>query len=573
MRRRDFCKLMAAGAGWAASIPLSCDLARAADAEATAGGGSPTTFPASDWEAVVKEGWGTAGDAGGPDTWDGVPLQSPPIPGLAGDGPFQPHWQSLLAYEAPEWYRDAKFGIWAHWSPQCVPEDSDWYARNMYIQGQRQYENQLRHYGHPSIFGYKDLCAQWTLLNWEPEELMERYQRAGARLFLALANHHDGFDTWNSKHHAWNAQNLGPRRDVIGAWAAAARRQGLRFGVTVHAARNWWWFQVAHLCDKTGPLAGVPYDGHLTQSDGQGQWWQGYDPQQLYGRKHGIHENPDEAYARNFYDRVRDLIDQHDPDLLYFDNGMPPLGWAGMNLGAYFYNQNLKTRGGKLEAVMTVKNVPDKLAKAVVADYERGVTNRVMPYAWQSETCIGDWHYNRARFLHHSYMKPGQAIHWLADAVSKNGTFILNIPGKPDGTNDADEKTILDAIGGWMRLNGEAIYATRPWTVFGEGVHEAQGGAFAGRSTGALDARDVRFTRNKRGDVIYAIVLGWPDGDSFVIKSLGSGSSARPGRVRNVELLGCQEKLGWTQSAQSLTVKKPSVKPCDFACALKVRMT
>ena len=134
----------------------------------------------------------------------------------------------------------------------------------MYIQGKDQYNYHLRHYNHPSKFGYKDLCAQWTLLNWEPDALMERYQRAGARLFLALANHHDGFDTWNSKHHAWNAQNIGPRRDVIGAWADAARKRGLRFGVTVHAARNWWWFQVAHLCDRTGPLAGVPYDGHLT---------------------------------------------------------------------------------------------------------------------------------------------------------------------------------------------------------------------------------------------------------------------------------------------------------------------
>jgi alpha-L-fucosidase len=130
----------------------------------------------------------------------GVNLESPAIDGLAGDGPFKPDWDSLLEYEAPEWYRDAKFGIWAHWSPQCVPEDSDWYARNMYIQGQNQYKNQLRQYGHPSKFGYKDLCAQWTLLNWEPEALIERYKSAGARLFIALANHHDGFDAWNSKH-------------------------------------------------------------------------------------------------------------------------------------------------------------------------------------------------------------------------------------------------------------------------------------------------------------------------------------------------------------------------------------
>jgi alpha-L-fucosidase len=566
MHRREFCKLLAAAGGWAA-LPAASVLGQPNGLVANAT--SSTSFSVSDWEAVANEIWGTTEGQAGPGTWDGVTLKTPAIPGLAGDGPYQADWNSFLQYETPEWYRDAKFGIWSHWSPQCVPEDSDWYARNMYIQDQHQYEYQLRQYGHPSKFGYKDLCAQWTLLNWDPEALIERYKRAGARLFLALANHHDGFDTWDSKYHPWNAQNIGPRRDVIGGWAAAARKQGLRFGVTVHAARNWWWFQVAHLCDKTGSLAGVPYDGRLTLADGQGQWWDGYDPQQLYCRKHGIKENPDEPYVRNFYDRVRDLIDQHDPDLLYFDNTGLPLGWAGMNVGAYFYNHNLKTRGGKMEAVLNIKGVPEEQAKGVVADYERGVTKRIMPYAWQSETCIGDWHYNRARFLKHNYMKPGQVIHWMVDAVSKNATFILNVPGRPDGTIDADEQAILDAIGDWMTINGEAIYATRPWKVYGEGTHNAKAGSFAGNSTRALDAHDIRFTRNKRGDVVYAIVLGWPIGD-IEINNLGLASPSQPGKVQQVELLGCVDSLKWTQSNESLAVQKPSLKPCDFAYAFKI---
>ena len=158
----------------------------------------------------------------------------------------------------------------------------------------------------------------------------------------------------------------------------------------------------------------------------------------------------------------------------------------------------------------------------------------------------------------------------MVDAVSKNGTFILNVPGKPDGTIDADEQAIVDAIGTWMQINSEAIYETRPWKVFGEGAHQARGGAFGG--AGQLDARDIRFTRNKRGDVFYAIVLGWPDGD-FVISNLGTGSSAQPGGVKNVELLGSRAKLDWKQSSESLTVKKPAEKPCDFACALKVSLT
>lgn len=567
MERREFCELIGLGAGAAAALPLS---AKAKNLQEVISGGVVPSFPVSEWQAVVDEGWGTGGATAGDGTWDGVSLESPDIPGLAGEGPFKPEWKSLLEYEAPEWYRDAKFGIWAHWSPQCVPEDGDWYARNMYIQGQGQYDYQVAHYGHPSKFGYKDLCAQWTLLNWEPDAMIELYKKAGARLFLALANHHDGFDTWASKHHSWNASKMGPKRDVIGEWAAAARREGLHFGVTVHAARNWWWFQAAHLCDTSGPLTGVPYDGQLTQELGKDQWWEGLDPQELYGRKHGIKENPDEKYLRNFYDRVRDLIDQHDPDLLYFDNGGLPLGWAGMNLGAYFYNHYLKAHNGKLGAVLNIKLVPDDMAKAVVADYERGVTDRIMPYAWQSETCIGEWHYNRSLLTNHKYMRPVEAIHWMVDAVSKNGTFILNIPGKPDGTLDSDEMAILEAIGNWMHTNGEAIYATRPWKSFGEGPHAAKSGSFAGDSTASLDSSDIRFTRNKRGDVVYAIILGWPVEGTFQIKSLGTASPLRPGKVANAALLGCADKLQWNQSAESLTVEKPSSKLGDFAYTLKI---
>ena len=257
------------------------------------------------------------------------------------------------------------------------------------------------------------------MLNWDPDALVSRYKKAGARLFIALANHHDGFDAWNSKHQPWNASAVGPHRDVVGDWAAAARKQGLRFGVTLHQARNWWWFQTSHGADKAGPMAGVPYDAEHSAQEGNGQWWQGLDPRILYGVKHPFDALPDVSYVKNFYDRTRDLIDQHDPDLLYFDNDMLPLGWGGMNIGAYFYNHNLKTRGGKMEAVLNGKHIPDNLAKALVADYERGLTAGIMPYAWQSETCIGEWHYNRRLYDaagdYGRYLPPRNVVHWMID--------------------------------------------------------------------------------------------------------------------------------------------------------------
>jgi alpha-L-fucosidase len=606
MKRREFCKLVAAAAA-ATAVPAGANAEAPAPAEAQspapaaeAPGFNKLTRHYAEFCAtpanqrvfyalvdgkIVSQKLDEAGwkptDWGEPPalpipggSWDGVPMTAP-VSGLAGEGPYQPTWDSLLQYEAPEWYRDAKFGIWAHWSPQCVPEDGDWYGRNLYIEGNPQNLFHLDHYGPPSRFGYKDLCAQWTLLNWDPDALIERYKKAGARLFIALANHHDGFDTWASKHHPWNAAAIGPHRDVVGTWAKAARTQGLRLGVTVHQGRNWWWFQPSHGADATGPLAGVPYDGALYTAQGKDQWWQGLNPQRLYSVKHPYDALPDPSYVMNFYDRTRDLIDQHDPDLLYFDNPRVPLGWGGMNLAAWFYNHNIATHGGKLEAVLTGKEMPPQLQKALVSDVERGLTSGIMPHAWQSETCIGNWHYDRALYnrpgQYGGYLPPRDVVHWLIDTVSKNGTFILNIPGKPDGTIDSKEIAVLDGITAWMQANGEAIYATRPWKIFGEGPHAIKTGSFQGNSISSLGAEDVRFTRNKANTVIYALILGWPKAPA-VIKALGMSAATNPGKIGNVQLLGTGERVKWQQRADGLHVELPgSYHPAvDYAAALKI---
>ncbi|HEY2857155.1 MAG TPA: alpha-L-fucosidase [Terracidiphilus sp.] len=595
MRRRDFCKILtAAAAGTTGTISRAARLLGREAGEAQSVSLDYAKFCAtpelervfsviSGDQIVAKKldpatwaptGWGEPRKLPNvPDSWEGVPMDAP-VAGLAGNGLYEPTWDSLGQYEAPEWYQDAKFGIWAHWSPQCVPEKGDWYARNMYEQKQGQYNYQLDHYGHPSRFGYKELCPQWTLLNWEPEALIDRYKRAGARFFFALANHHDGFDCWDSKHQPWNARQMGPHRDVIGTWAKAARDRGLRFGVTVHQARNWWWFQTSHNADAQGPLAGVPYDGRLRLADGEHEWYEGLDPQRLYGPKHPQEALPDPSYVKNFYDRTRDLIDQHDPDLLYFDNDLFPLGWGGMNIAAYFYNNNLR-KHGKMEAIANVKNVPDKLANAVVADYERGLTSKIMPFAWQSETCIGGWHYDRELYDRGGefggYLHPRDAIHWLIDTVSKNGTFVLNIPGRPDGTIDSKEIAVLDRITAWMSVNGEAIYETRPWKIYGEGPTTVTAGAFQGQSISKLGAKDLRFTRNKANDIVYAIVLGLPT-DEVNIAALGFASENAPGKIAKVEVIGSTQRPEWRQEGSGLKVKLPQsiAGVPDYAVSLKV---
>jgi alpha-L-fucosidase len=228
-----------------------------------------------------------------------------------------------------------------------------------------------------------------------------------------------------------------------------------------------------------------------------------------------------------------------------------------------------------MEAVLNIKEVPDRLAKAVIADYERGLTSGIMKYPWQSETCIGDWHY--ARWLYEKpgeyggYLPPRDVIHWLIDTVSKNGTFILNVPGRPDGTIDSKEIAVLDGVTSWMQVNGEAIYETRPWKVYGEGSNSVKAGSFQGKSVSRLGSKDIRFTRNKANNVVYALVLGVPT-EPVVIQSLGLAAATRPGKVAKVELLGTGDRVNWRQHADGLRVEFPKrYRPAvDYAAAFKV---
>ena len=310
-------------------------------------------------------------------------------------GPFEPSWHSLKAqYKTPEWFRDAKFGIWAHWSAQCVPEQGDWYARRMYMQGDSAYNYHVKTYGHPSKFGFKDIDAIWKVDNWRPEELMDLYQAAGAKYFMALANHHDNFDTYDSKYHNWNSTRLGPMKDIVGTWGAICKRRGLRLGVSNHSAHSWHWFQTAYGYDPEGPLAGVRYDAFTTgKSAGKGTAWQGLDPRDLYNPKalvipDGIKamnewhdkndrvwdENPpcdDPEFANTWFLRTKDLLDSYHPDMLYFDNTELPLGQTGLDITAHFYNSNMARNGGKLEAVVFGKQFTPQHRGAAALDIER----------------------------------------------------------------------------------------------------------------------------------------------------------------------------------------------------------
>jgi len=454
-------------------------------------------------------------------------------------GPFQPTWDSLKqGYAVPGWFRDAKFGMWAHWTAQCVPEQGDWYARNMYIQGTKQNKFHVANYGHPSKVGFKDIDHMWHAEKWQPEYLMNLYVKGGAKYFMALANHHDNLDCYASTYQNWNSVKVGPKKDIVGIWAGIARRRGLRFGASNHSSHAWHWLQPAFGYDPEGPMAGVKYDGYLARNEGKGQWWDGFDPQELYvgpsivlpdgmtsateaeawhkkNDGHWYETGPEKypGFTNSWFLRTQELVDKYDLDFLYFDDTEIPFGETGLAVVADFYNRNLKKRNGKLEACVFGKGFKPEHLGAAVLDIERGRSNEILPLPWQTDTCIGDWHYNIDTFERHRYKSAKTVIQMLADIVSKNGNLMLNIPLKGDGTIDSDELSVLNELATWFPANGEAIYGTRPFKISGEGPPDVVTTGNFNESKGrAYTAEDIRF--NVKDGRLHAIAMEWPDQDA-----------------------------------------------------------
>ena len=513
-------------------------------------------------------------------------------PGAVDDGPFQPNWDSLTQYKVPEWFRDAKFGIWAHWGPQCQPEHGDWYARSMYIEGSDDYKFHLEKYGHPSRFGFKDVITEWKAESWNPEYLVSLYKRAGAKYFMALANHHDNFDTYNSKYQKWNSTKMGPKKDLIGRWQKASRDKDLKFGVSVHAAHAWTFYEKSQKSDKHGRYKGIPYDGKLQRTDGVNKWWKGLDPQALYAQNHkpspgGDNQQiffkqwdwshgvtiPDKKYCDKFFNRTIDLIDQYHPDLIYFDDTILPLypvSDVGLKIAAHFYNSNMKRNAGRIEAVITGKILNEQQRKCLVWDIERGHSNRIEPLPWQTCTCIGNWHYDRPLYEKHGYKTAKTVVQSLIDIVSKNGNLLLNIPVRGNGTIDSDELTIVEEITKWIDINGESIFETRPWRIFGEGPAIANAVAlneqgFNEGNEQPYTPEDIRFT--SKGNIIYASTLAAPIKNTMV-KSLGS--KFNNGVIENIKLLGSDREIKWFQNEDALLIEPSTDYPSELTAAYKI---
>ena len=482
-------------------------------------------------------------------------------------GPFAATQDSLSRYRVPEWFRDAKLGLWAHWGPQSAPEQGDWYARNMYLEGSPIYQWHLQHFGHPSKLGYKDIIPTFKAEQWEPERLMDLYVKAGAKYFVSMGVHHDNFDLWDSTYQPrWNAVAAGPRKDIVGIWREAARKRGLKFGVSEHLSNSFDWFASAHRSDKMGPYAGVSYDGTDPAYADLYHSYRGM-PADFAQTAMPMGRVATDFWKLEYFNRIKDLITQHEPDLLYTD-GPIPFEEYGRSLVAHLYNLSAQRHRGRVEAIYTSKRREDCAEGACALDLERGIVDRIWPEPWQTDTCIGNWHYKR----NITYKSPKIVVDMLVDIVSRNGNLLLNFPLPGSGALDDRELAVLSSLTDWMAVNGEGIYATRPWTVYGEGpsISPPPPGqsqlAFNENRRKDLTAEDIRFTT--KGKALYAFVMGWPQGRMH-IKTLAARSS-QPVNIRTVELLGHKGKLKWVQGETELTVDMPPAKPCEHAVALKV---
>jgi alpha-L-fucosidase len=481
-----------------------------------------------------------------PDIWNLPPLPVAP-------GPYSADWKALgRSYTAPAWWRDAKFGAWSHWDPQSMPEQGDWYARGMYVEGSPQYKSHLKNFGHPSEFGYKDICHNWVIDRWNPNELMNLYTEMGARYFMAMGCHHDNFDCFDSKYQPWNSVRVGPKVDIVGTWEKVARKHGMRFGIGFHdtPARTWGQFMpVRYSSDKSGPMKAVPYDALQTIRDGKEEWWDGMDPVNLYGPVHNAQDPLDSPFANQFMLRVDDAITKYHPDVIYFDEHAGDsqldmgvhmgLGFLAPPLIANFYNKSLQWNHGTMEAVVNLKGVggrynsfqdhPELLPdvdRSLVKSTEAIIEPEIMAYPFQTETSIADWHYKTGQ----KYMDAETIVHSLMQNVCRNGTMLLNLTQHGRGDLDPEVVRIAKDVGAWLKLNGEAIYSSRPFEVYGE--------------------NGVCYTRNQGN--VYAALLDWNLGP-ITLKSLRAGG-ATLGKVSKIDLLGSAIPLTFVQDDRGLTV-------------------
>jgi len=469
---------------------------------------------------------------------------------------YEPTWESLQQYEIPEWYIDAKFGIFIHWGPYCVPAfGNEWYPRRMYLQGEKEYEHHRKTYGDHTEFGYKDFIPMFTADKFDADEWVKLFKDSGAKFIMPVAEHHDGFAMYDSDLSEWTAVKMGPKRDVIGELAEATRKHDLVFSVSSHRAEHWWFFDGGRKFPSDvqdpandglyGPAVEASSEGHNSAEWKSKDWT----------------PRPDAKFLEDWLARCCEVVDKYQPQIVWFDWWIEQIVFEPylQRFAAYYYNRGLEW--GKEVAINHKHNsYPEGVA---VFDIERGQLSSTRGLFWQNDTSVSknSWGY----IEDHDYKTAGDLIGDLVDVVSKNGALLLNVGPRADGTIPQIEQDMLREIGHWLNINGEAIYNTRAWDVFGEGPTEIPEGSFTDTKRNPFTSADIRFTKN--GNTVYALLLAYPENGEAIITSLASAN------ITNVTMLGSNETITWSQNSAGLHVSVPSEKPCDYVFTYAIELS
>ncbi|MGB7323713.1 MAG: alpha-L-fucosidase [Rubripirellula sp.] len=489
------------------------------------------------------------------------------IDGVIKSGPFAAEWDSLSKYEIPQWYKDAKFGIFIHWGAYSVPAfGSEWYPRQMYINLDRRGDNFFKHhvdtYGPQKTFGYKDFIPSFKADKFDAKEWAKLFKDTGAKYVIPVAEHHDGFPMYDCSFTRWDATEMGPKRDVIQELSDSVRGEGMKFGVSSHRAFNWMFYVRNEAYDNSDPQYADLYGRPMPFLFQDNAWdYQNFFPPQ------------DKQFKDDWLARSCELVDKYKPDVFWFDFGITPdrkLTYESNHyadhlkkFASYYYNASSKWTDGLGIINYKFDAFPEN---AAVLDKERSKMAEIRKPFWQTDTAVSasSWGYTENQ----RYKTPDRLVDDLVDIVSKNGCLLLNVGPRADGTIPEEDQAILKAIGGWLKINGEAIYDTTYWKTFGEGSTTVSTGHVSESKDKPFTPDDLRFTA--KGDTLYVTGLAWPESNEVTVKTLASGSDHYTDQIGSVTMLGSKETLTWDRTENGLTVKLPSVKPSEFAYVLKV---
>jgi len=477
------------------------------------------------------------------------------------DKAFEPTWESLRTHTTPKWLQNDKFGIYTHWGVYSVPAygpNGSWYPYLMYYEKTEQYQYHVKTFGHPSKFGYKDFIPMFKGEKFDPDEWAELFKKSGARFAGPVGEHHDGFNMWDSKLTDWNAVKMGPKRDVVGELEKAIKSQGMKFLVALHHAENWWffphWLKEFDTSDPQytglyGPLHNLEWAEHKPpRREGLQSWWKDQD-------------KPDKDFLDRWLGKIYEVIDNYQPDMLWFDFGIRgvPENYKRDFL-AYYYN---KEREWGREVAVSYK-WHDLVPGTALLDFELGRMGELAYHDWITDTSVDDqgaWSY-----VHEAGFKPVKTlVHNLIDNVSKNGYLLLNVGPKPNGEIPEPAKECLIGIGKWLEVNGEAIYGTIPWVKYGTGPTEMKStGYFSEQQEVEYTAEDIRYTT--KDNTLYAICLGWPE-KKVVLQDMKQLWNSE---VQSVTMLGVDRELEWAMTENGLEIERPEKIPCDHAFVFKI---